>query len=66
MASDPPSCRLLGGDLRRYAPTLPAQQATGKTEFTERTIHNYMFFLILFKISQRFYIGKSIANHGVV
>lgn len=40
MASDPPSCRLLGGDLRRYAPTLPAQQATGKTEFTERTIHN--------------------------
>ncbi|WP_219847858.1 hypothetical protein, partial [Burkholderia multivorans] len=25
---------------RRYAPTLPAQQATGKTEFTERTIHN--------------------------
>jgi len=30
MASDQPSRRLLGKDLRRYAPALPAQQTTGK------------------------------------
>jgi hypothetical protein len=39
-ASDSPSRHLLGGDLWRYAPALPAQQTAGKMEFTERTIHN--------------------------
>ncbi|TSE29554.1 putative type II secretion system protein HxcR [Tepidimonas thermarum] len=42
MASDPPSRCLLGGERRRVAPEIPAQQTTGKMEFTERTIHNYL------------------------